>query len=297
MAEDDKPEFLTTRELAALLRIKERKVYDLASSGALPCSRAMGKLLFPRSAVDAWLARHGAGLALRPASAPPGIFLGSHDPLLDWALRESRAGLASIFDSSFDGLERFARAEGVAAGLHIHEAGVAGEEGWNVATVSARFAQSPVVLVEWAWRERGLIVAPDSVVSGLADLKGRRVVPRQAEAGSQRLFDHLVREAGLGGGAVEMAAPARSEADAALAVQEGKAEAAFGLRPLAKQFRLKYVPVIRERFDILVDRRAWFEPPMQQLLAFCRAQTFAAKAVELGGYDLSGFGQVHFNGG
>jgi len=31
-----------------LLRITERKVYDLAATGKVPCSRAMGKLLFPR---------------------------------------------------------------------------------------------------------------------------------------------------------------------------------------------------------------------------------------------------------
>jgi len=34
-------EYLTTKELAELLRIKERKVYDLAASGAVPCSKAM----------------------------------------------------------------------------------------------------------------------------------------------------------------------------------------------------------------------------------------------------------------
>ena len=49
-------EFLTTKEVAALLRIKERKVYDLTSSGALPCTRAIGKLLFPRAQIEAWLA-------------------------------------------------------------------------------------------------------------------------------------------------------------------------------------------------------------------------------------------------
>ena len=297
MDADGKPEFLTTKELAELLRIKERKVYDLAASGGIPCSRAMGKLLFPRREVEAWLARHGTGLEPRPSAERPNVFLGSHDPLLDWALRESRAGLASFFDSSFDGLARFARGEGIATGLHIHEAHESGAETWNIETVRARFADAPVVLVEWAWRGRGLIVAQDGMILDLADLKGRRVVPRQAEAGSQRLFDHLLRKAGLEAGAVEMTAPARSEADAALAVQEGKAEAAFGLRALAKQYRLNFVPITYERFDLLVDRRSWFEPPMQRLLAFCRSDAFAAKAAELGGYDLSGFGGTHFNGG
>jgi excisionase family DNA binding protein len=55
------PEFLTTREVAALLRVKERKVYDLASAGQIPCRRITGKLLFQGR--DRILAH---GRALRP---------------------------------------------------------------------------------------------------------------------------------------------------------------------------------------------------------------------------------------
>ena len=36
-------------------------VYDLAASGQVPCSRAMGKLLFPRREIEAWLARESSG--------------------------------------------------------------------------------------------------------------------------------------------------------------------------------------------------------------------------------------------
>ena len=97
-------DYLTTKELAQLLRIKERKVYDLAASGAVPCSKAMGKLLFPRQAVEAWLARESSGLEAAVEEALPTVFLGSHDPLLEWALRESRCGIATYFDGSADGL-------------------------------------------------------------------------------------------------------------------------------------------------------------------------------------------------
>ena len=49
------PDYLTTSELAELLRIKERKVYQMAASGKIPCTRATGKLLFPRKEVESWL--------------------------------------------------------------------------------------------------------------------------------------------------------------------------------------------------------------------------------------------------
>jgi excisionase family DNA binding protein len=289
-------EFLTTKELADLLRIKERKVYDLAASGEVPCSRATGKLLFSRKAIDAWVAHHSSGMVTERSNRHSKVFLGSHDPLLEWALRASGAELATLFDGSLDGLERFARGEGMATGTHVFDP----EKGdWNRAEVTTRFGHAPVALVEFAWRERGLVVPAGSegVFSDIKALKGHRVVPRQDGAGSQVLLLHLLAQAGLGQDEVDWTDTARTESDAALAVLEGKAGAAFGLRAMAQQLRLGFVPLVRERFDILVDRAAWFDPPLQRLVAFCCSSEFLAKAGELAGYDLSGFGTVHFNGG
>ncbi len=286
-------EYLTTRELAELLRIKERKVYDLASSGAVPCTRATGKLLFPRKEVEAWIASNASSPAA--AKARPGVVLGSHDPLLDWALRESRCGLASYFDSSLDGLDRFERADGIATGLHLFD-GDAGD--WNRPAIEARCAREAVVLVEWARRARGLIVAAGSEAdhAGLAALSGRRVVPRQAEAGSQVLLEHLLREHAIDAAEIDWARPARSEVDAVVEVVEGRADATFGLAMLARQYRLAFVPVVDERFDLLVERRAWFEPPWQTLLEFCRSAAFREHAASLTGYDVDGQFEVRFNG-
>ncbi len=294
-ASDLGAEFLTTRELAELLRIKERKVYELAAAGDVPCSRATGKLLFPRKAVEAWIARSSTGAVVAPGASRAPVFVGSHDPLLEWALRESRAGLASYFDGSLDGVERFAARDAIALGLHVYSPS---DGGWNVQLVRERFGHERVVLVEFAWRDRGLIVTPGSETSirDVASLRGKRVVPRQPEAGCQVLFEHLLAAAGCAAGDIALTPPARTETDAALAVAEGKADAAFGLLGLARQFRLGFVPVVRERFDLLVDRRSWFEPPMQRLVGFCRSDAFRDKARGLRGYDVSGFGGVHFNG-
>ncbi|HPE78930.1 MAG TPA: helix-turn-helix transcriptional regulator [Gammaproteobacteria bacterium] len=289
-------EYLTTRELAEMLRIKERKVYDLAASGQVPCSRAMGKLLFPRREIEAWLARESSGGGEAKALRRPAVLLGSYEPLLEWALRESGCGLATLLDGSLDGLDRFARGEGVASGLHVFDPE---NSEWNIPVIRSRFADAAVALVEFAWRERGLIVAPGSE-SAFADpgaLKDRRVVPRQGGAGSQVLLLQLIGQAGLQTTDVIWTDTARTESDAALAVLEGKADATLGLRAMAEQLRLGFVPLLRERYDLLVDRAAWFDPPLQRLVAFCLSPAFAAKATEYAGYDVSGFGTVRFNAG
>ena len=169
---------------------------------------------------------------------------------------------------------------------------------WNEHLVQRRFGQDPVVLVELAWRERGLVVASgnEASIRDIASLRGKRVVPRQPEAGSQGLLQFLIEAEGLSPDDLVLTGLARTETDAALAVAEGKADAAFGLLGLAHQFRLGFVPLIRERFDLLVDRRSWFEPPMQRFSEFCRSDSFHQKAQDLRGYDVSGFGRIHFNG-
>ena len=45
-----------------------------------------------------------------------------------------------------------------------------------------------------------------------------------------------------------------------------------------------------------MGRRDYFEPPFQKLLAAARAPSFAARAAELGGYDISGLGNIVYNG-
>lgn len=303
-------EYMTTKELADFLRIKQRKVYDLAASGRIPCSRAMGKLLFPRAEIEAWVARGMVGDGTTATATPtaaaaakdrPGVFLGSHDPLLDWALRQSRCGLATFFDGSADGLARFANSEGIAAGLHMFDpkAGTSDDDAaWNSSWVRRLQAEAPCVLVEFAWRDRGLVIDPTTAdqFTAITDLRGRLIVPRQAEAGSQALLEHLLAEAGIGPEDCVMTEPARTETDAAEIVASHMGEVTLGLRPSAAQFKLEFVPILRERFDLLVDRKAWFEPPMQAFLAFCRSEEFRFKARAMGGYDVSGLGRVHFVG-
>lgn len=299
MSEGDKT-FLTTGELAELLRIKERKVYDLAAAGDVPCVRVVGKLLFPRAEVERWIARHHSGPRERREPPRPPVVLGSHDPLLDWALKESGCGLANLCDGSFDGLDRFANGEGQASGLHIYDAGpgATDERRWNVTAVEARFPAAAVALIEWARRQRGLIVRDEdeAKIADIGALEGKRVAARQSGAGSQALLAYMLERGGLTD-KVTLTAPARTESDAALLVAEGKADAALGLLAPARQFSLKFRPLTEERFDLVVCRRAWFEPGLQELAAFCRSPAFAEKAGELGGYDVSGFGAVHFNGG
>jgi putative molybdopterin biosynthesis protein len=290
------PHYLTTREVADLIRLKERKVYDLVAAKEIPFVRVTGKLLFPLALIEAWLVRNtelGRGFA-DVAPRPP-ICAGSHDPLLDWSLREAHTGIAVSFGGSLDGLRRFARGQAMMAGVHLPEQG---EDAWNREHVRQMLVGQPVVLIEWARRTQGLVVAANNPLGlqSVEDLKGRRVMGRQQEAGAFVLLQRLLHEAGLGLPDLKLVdPPALTEADVAAAVAEGRAVAGLGIAAVAHQYRLGFVPLVDERYDLVLWRAAYFEEPFQMLLAFTRTKHFTERAAALHGYDVSGLGRVHFN--
>jgi excisionase family DNA binding protein len=289
---------MTTQEVAEYLRIKERKVYDLVQRGAIPCSRVTGKWLFRKTLIDQWLDEHSyGGEELESRGERPPVIGGSHDPLLEWAVRDSHCGLATLFDGSGDGLERFARGTLTVTGLHLLD-NASGE--YNLAAASAALPGVPFVLIEWAWREQGLMLAAGNplAIAGLGDLTSgtARVMDRQPGAGSHQLLRALLTKGGHSSAALQwLPEPARNEHEVALAVLNGQADAGFGVGCAARQFGLHFVPLQRERYDLLVSRHDYFEPPLQRLLAFTRDPRFPAKAAALGSYDLGGTGTVHYN--
>jgi putative molybdopterin biosynthesis protein len=289
-------EFLNTAEVAAYLRLKERTIYELVRTRQIPCSRVTGKLLFPRQMIDQWVLTRTEfeGPALR--AAPP-VAAGSHDPLLEWALRESGSELAVLAGGSEDGLSRLAADKAVLAGIHLLDP----ETGtYNVPALRRLNGLADVVLIEWARREQGLVVARGNPrrIAGIADLgaAGMRIVRRQDGAGAQILLRHLLDEARLRFESLAVVAPvALTETDIATAILEGRADAGMAVRAVAQRFRLDFVPLAWERFDLAMRRRDYFEPPAQKLLRFAQSPALGREAASLGGYDIAGLGTVVFN--
>lgn len=289
-------EFLNTAEVADYLRLKERTIYELVRTKQIPCSRVTGKLLFPRQLIDLWVARQTEFAVPDLHPAPP-VAAGSHDPLLEWALRQSGSELALLAGGSDDGLRRLVANKAVVAGIHLLDP-PSGE--YNRPAVHALGGLADVVLIEWAKREQGLVVARDNPrgIANPADLgrNGVRVLRRQEGAGAQVLLRHVLAEAKLRLDDLPgPAQPALTETDIAAAILDGKADAGIAVRAVAQRHRLGFVPLRWERFDLAMRRRDYFEPAVQKLLRFARTIEFAERAQALGGYDLAAAGTVNYN--
>lgn len=284
----------TMKEAASFLRISERALYDLARARRLPSALIGGKWIFPAGALRVWLATQAEAGGRAP---PPPILAGSHDPLLDWAVRQSGCGLALRSGGSLDGLDALAAGSAVAAALHLRDAEGGG---FNEATVRAAMPGAPLVGLTWAWREQGLITPPGNPLAFLSitDLArpGIRVMGRQPRAGSHVLLVGLLSDAGVAMRDVGfLPHPALAEDEVAAAVATGAADVGFGIRAEAQRIGLGFVPLIRERFDLVMQRRDAFEPAMQKLLEFARTPLFAERAARMGGYGVADTGRVAFN--
>lgn len=289
--------WLDTREVAQLLRLRPRTVYHLVSRGEIPHSRARGKLLFERAQIEHWLGSRSVGALESAEREPPAVIAGSHDPLLEWAVRESRCTLALSTVGSTEGIDRFIARSACGSLIHIPNAH---DDGFNDEALRARAASLPVVALHWARREQGLLLAPGNPlrIHGLTDFaRGkRRFAMRQPGAGSQLLLARLARQAGLSLAALRPAGPLlSSETDVAQAVANGFADGGFAIRAAAAQYGLHFLPLAWESVELALWRRSAFEAPVQTLLAFTRSRRFARQAALLGGYDSTHCGEVRFN--
>ncbi|HEY8582983.1 MAG TPA: helix-turn-helix transcriptional regulator [Capillimicrobium sp.] len=287
---------LTTSEAADYLRLSERKLYELVADRGVPCTKASGKWLFPQEELDRWLMSE---LSRPPGLGPrraPGIVGGSQDSLLEWALRESGSGLATLTEGSEAGVRRLLADEVTAAAIHYHHAD---DEDGNLRLTRTRPGLHDCVLIAFAIREQGLLVAPGNPrgLGGLEDAlaSGARFAMRQKGAGAQMLLEVLLARHGRSVADVP-ALPARclTGPDLAEAVRAGHADCGFATRAAARAAGLDFIPVTQERFDLLMRQAAYFRPPMQALAACLRGGAMAERAGALGGYDTSDAGAVRW---
>jgi excisionase family DNA binding protein len=294
-------EFLTTSEAADYLRLGERKLYELVTSGAIPCSKVTGKWLFPRHELDLWVL---SGMARPPGmtvTEPPPIIGGSQDDLLEWSLRESGSGLATLNEGTGRGVDRLQRGEVMATAIHFHgqtlSANATGDA--NIAAVRATPGLQDAVLIGVARREQGLLLAPGNPkgLHSLSDVvaSGAQMAVRQAGAGAQLLLDTLLARAGAAQKDLRRFEPAcLTGPDLAAAIRCGNADCGIATRAAAKSAGLDFVPLLWESFDLLMRQRSYFRPPVQALIGFLRDIKLRQRATELTGYDTAPAGQIRF---
>jgi putative molybdopterin biosynthesis protein len=227
------------------------------------------------------------------------VVIGSHDLTLDLLSSElSKAhtglSLSSSNVGSLGGLIALQRGEAHIAGSHLMDEET-GE--YNVSYVQRYLPGRPVVLVNLVYRDQGLIVPPGNPngLSGLDDLLRPDVqfVNRQRGAGTRVLLDFKLK--GMGATPEQIQGYRREEYThlaVAAAVSSGAADAGMGILAAARALNLDFVPLMQERYDLVIPREYYESELVAPLLALIRGPEFRRQVEALGGYDAKQMGEV-----
>jgi putative molybdopterin biosynthesis protein len=152
-------------------------------------------------------------------------------------------------------------------------------------------------LINLTYRMQGWIVPAGNPegISSIIDLTDteKGFINRQKGAGTRLLFDHLLKEAGLS--PLKIKGYEREEhthLNVAAAIAAGTASVGLGILPAARAFGLDFVPLVEERYDLLLSSSFLKTPEAALLLKVIADPTLISEVEALGGYNMRDAGQL-----
>jgi putative molybdopterin biosynthesis protein len=239
-------------------------------------------------------------LTPREALANRLIAIGSHDLTIDLLaslINERSAGSITISSSnvgSMGGLLAIDKGIAHFAGTHLLDL----ETGdYNRSYIRRYITQRAVTLLTLVHRLQGLMVLKGNPkgIQSIADLARPEVsfVNRQAGSGTRILLDYELERNNIKPAAI---AGYRSEEythmNVAMAVLSGRADAGLGIQAAAAALDLEFIPITRERYDLVFPTSLLDDPRMQLLLDIIRSSRFIEQARAMGGYEVEETGRI-----
>jgi putative molybdopterin biosynthesis protein len=297
-------EMMNTKEVAGYLGIHEKQVYGLIKTGRMPATRVTGKWIFPKKVIDAWIeanAKSGLEKARQKSGRIPDALLasGSNDPVLDilqTCLRKSHPEFF-VFSSntgSTEGLLALERGFTDIAWSHLLDPET-GE--YNIPYLERLVPSIKAVVVNLFTRELGFVVARKNParIRDFKDLarKGVRFVNRQSGSGTRLLLDHHLGKAGI---STKRVAGYENEVfthiEVGLAVLSGSVDTGIATAAVSTLLGLDFIPVTRERFDMICDQSVFFQKGVQALMEVLNGKMFRKRVESLESYDFKGAGRI-----
>ena len=116
---------------------------------------------------------------------------------------------------------------------------------------------------------------------------------RQRGAGTRVLLDYQLGQ--MGASPDQIQGYDREEYThlaVAAAVVGGAADTGLGILAAARALDLDFVPLLKERYDLVIPREVYESDLLAPLLAIIRGPDFRRQVESLGGYDTSQMGEV-----
>ncbi len=228
------------------------------------------------------------------------LAIGSHDLTIDMlasSIRERsdcRITIASSNIGSMGGLIAIDKGIAHFAGAHLLDTQTGD---YNRSYVHRYIKQTPVTLLTLVHRWQGLMIAKDNPknIQGISDLTRSDInlINRQAGSGTRILLDYELQKAGIDPATI---AGYRSEEythmSVAMAVASGRVDVGLGILAAARALDLDFIPIARERYDLVIPTELLHDERIELLLEIIRSKKFIDQVLAMGGYEVEETGKV-----
>jgi putative molybdopterin biosynthesis protein len=284
-------EILSAKELSRYLKINEKKIYQLVRTSTLPHTKIGGKIAFAKELIDAWIAEN--------TEREKHLYIaGSDDPLLrriiDAYNKEEPSTIFYAPVGSFNGLKLLKSGAANLACVHILDVE---KKEYNVGYLERYLSHHRYTVIHLYLREQGIYLNSDNPkkVRSLEDIAAKHVrfINRNQGTGTRLLLDFLLHEKEIETAQIKgYDKEVESHLQAGLTVLRGDADAAFGIRYVAHMLNLHFVPLFKERFDLLIPEVYSQAPQVTSFLARFDQGRLMQHAKDFAGYDLTKTGSI-----
>ena len=227
------------------------------------------------------------------------VCVGSHDNTLDLLANElmdqdTPINLASTHVGSLGGLQAIKRGTAHLGGAHLYDPQT---QDYNFPFLAKYLPGVAVQVVNLAIRHQGLIVPKGNPqnIQGIQDLaeSGLVFINRQRGAGTRILFDDHLQQAGISPDRIQgYDQEEYTHMAVAVNVLSGTADCGMGIYAAAKALDLDFVPLARERYDLIIPTVHWEDDKVQTVLNLLNSAQIQAQIHALGGYETGLTGQI-----
>ena len=227
------------------------------------------------------------------------VVIGSHDMTIDLIgsmLKEKTGGRVQVSSSnvgSLGGLIALSKRTAHFAGSHLLDT----ETGkYNHSYIQRYLPSTPVTLVTLVHRWQGFMVAGGNPkgIQSIHDLTRDDIVfvNRQAGSGTRILLDYELGKAGIEAGAIAgYLNEEYTHMSVAIAVASGAADAGLGIKAAANALSLDFIPVTKERYDLVIPSEYLEDEKVQLMLEIIGTDEFKEQVLAMGGYEVEETGR------
>ena len=301
---------LSTQEVADILHVSKSTVYDLIRRGEIHSYKVGRKVRFTQDDVDAYIARSRHEHSTMPVkkvdthstlltpdeAAQPDLILAGQDVVLDILanfLQQAGLNAARTYLSSFEGLLSLYQDKIHVCACHLYDGA-----DHNTSFVRALMPGVPAVLINLSYRTQGFYVQKGNPkgITGWEDLRRKdiSILNRRPGSSSRILMDIHLKKLGIPAAAVNgYNKIMKSHLTMAAAVAAGEADLAIGTERICRQMDgIDFIPLLEERFDLVVKKEMLHTAPVQKLLQVLSDPVFRKEVARFSGNDYRDMGKI-----